>query len=395
MSEENAFAAENPFRNLDKRAFPKKSENSRQAPAPGKQEARRPAKKTQRPQERAGDADFAQTMRAEDQADSANFLAAMIGTAPLPAARAAQSRQKPPQKLADGLANPVLTPQKNPPRSKTADSPEPLEPVAREVRQPEVADTEAAERAFFRAALDNPRLGAGTGGKGQYGPGGKVAPLSRRDQRREDSRQAVRKAEEEHLVRAGESEEHSFAQAMRDVTPLTGKGRDIPPEVAPLPPAPVQEESNPLQDFMDGKLEFALASTDEYVEGHIVGLDLMTVGKLQAGQYSPESHLDLHGLNAAQAFQNLVGFIKGAYLKGQRTVLVVPGRGLNSPQGLPVLRTKVQEWFTQEPFRRVILAFCTARTSDGGAGALYVLLRKFRKDRGKVYWERKPADLDF
>lgn len=117
---------------------------------------------------------------------------------------------------------------------------------------------------------------------------------------------------------------------------------------------------------MEGKIEFALAATDEYIEGHVLGLDLITVGKLQAGRYSPEAHLDLHGLNAVQAFQTLVGFIKGAYLKGQRTLLVVPGRGRNSPHGMPILRTKVQEWLTQEPFRRVVLAFCTARPADGG-----------------------------
>lgn len=190
-----------------------------------------------------------------------------------------------------------------------------------------------------------------------------------------------------------EDEALAFASAMRDVEPLHGKGREVPSETPPpaLPPVSV---SNPLQDFLEGKLEFTLASTDEYVEGHVLGLDLLIVGKLQAGQFSPEAHLDLHGLNASQAFQTLVGFIKGAYLKGQRTVLVVPGRGLNSPSGMGVLREKVQNWFTQEPFRRVVLAFCTARPTDGGAGALYVLLRKFRKDRGKVYWDRRPADPD-
>ena len=145
---------------------------------------------------------------------------------------------------------------------------------------------------------------------------------------------------------------------------------------------------------MEGKLEFALAFTDEYVEGHVLGLDLLTVGKLQAGQFSPESHLDLHGMNAQQAFEALVGFFRAAYFKGQRTVLVVPGRGRNSPHGVPILREKVQEWFTQDPFKRVILAFCTARPADGGAGALYVLLRKFRKGQGKVCWERRPADPD-
>ena len=190
-----------------------------------------------------------------------------------------------------------------------------------------------------------------------------------------------------------DEEDINFFAAMQDVTPLSGKGREVAAE-APTSTPPVQTPSNPLQEFIDGKLEFALAFTDEYVEGHVVGLDLMLVGKLQAGQFSPESHLDLHGMNAQQAFDALVGFFRAAYFKGQRTVLVVPGRGLNSPHGISILREKVQEWFTQEPLKRVILAFCTAKPSDGGAGALYVLLRKFRKGGGKIYWERRPVDPD-
>ena len=187
-------------------------------------------------------------------------------------------------------------------------------------------------------------------------------------------------------------DEGAFASAMQGVTPLEGKGRSIQPEPVLLPTPTVSEK--PLQDIIDGKIEFSLAATDEYVEGHVVGLDLCVVGKLQAGQFSPEAHLDLHGLNAEQAFLSLVGFIKRSYLCGRRNLLIIPGRGKNSPSGVGILRERLQEWFTQEPFRRVILAFCTAKRVDGGPGALYVLLRKYRKDHGKVQWNRTPSDPD-
>lgn len=58
-----------------------------------------------------------------------------------------------------------------------------------------------------------------------------------------------------------------------------------------------------------------------------------------------------------------------------------------------MLRGKLQTWLTQEPFKRVVLAFCTAQPHDGGPGSVYVLLRKYRK-KGRVYWERLPADAD-
>ncbi len=190
---------------------------------------------------------------------------------------------------------------------------------------------------------------------------------------------------------APSEEENAFVRAMRDVAPLNGKGRAVAPETPP--PTPPAHAELSLQDFMDGKLEFALSMTGEYLEGHVVGLDELTMNKLRAGQYSPEAHLDLHGLNAVQAFQALVGFFRSAWHKGLRTVLVVPGRGRNSPDGIGVLRDKLQFWLTEEPFKRVVLAFCTARPADGGAGSVYILLRKYRK-KGKIYWERTPADPD-
>lgn len=187
------------------------------------------------------------------------------------------------------------------------------------------------------------------------------------------------------------TEEDDFLLAMKQVTPLQGKGRDVPPAVSQTTPPPSADTS--LQDFLDGKLEFALSMTDEYMEGHVVGLDQMIMNKLRAGGLSPEAHLDLHGLNAQQAFESLRGFMRGSWYKGLRTILVVPGRGKNSPDGVGVLRGKLQSWLTQDPFKRVVLAFCTAQPHDGGPGSVYVLLRKYKK-KGRVCWERMPADAD-
>jgi len=188
-----------------------------------------------------------------------------------------------------------------------------------------------------------------------------------------------------------DDEAAAFLTAMGTVSPLSGKGRDVAPAPEAGTPPPQGEMS--LQDFMDGKLEFALTFSDEYLEGHVVGLDQMILNKLRSGGLSPEAHLDLHGLNALQAFEALRGFFKGSWYKGLRTVLVVPGRGRNSPDGVGILREKLQSWLTQDPFKRVVLAFCTAQPHDGGPGSVYVLLRKYRK-KGRIYWERMPADSD-
>lgn len=211
-------------------------------------------------------------------------------------------------------------------------------------------------------------------------------------QKKEDHAENVSlKASKEDQVREESEDDALFLQAMSQVDPLQSRGRDVAPvPVAVRPPSPSEDS---LQDFIDGKLEFALSLTDEYLEGHVVGLDQMIMNKLRSGALSPEAHLDLHGLNAVQAFEALRGFMRGAWYKGLRTILVVPGRGRNSPDGMGILRSKLQTWLTQEPFKRVVLAFCTAQAHDGGPGSVYVLLRKYRK-KGRIYWERMPADAD-
>lgn len=186
----------------------------------------------------------------------------------------------------------------------------------------------------------------------------------------------------------------AFIQAMQGVAGITARGRDIriQPELARAQPVPPTTQA--LQDLLDGTVEFQLEYSEEYIQGHVSGFDPMEMGKMRSGQYSPEAHLDLHGMVAQQAYEALIFFMRAAYNKGLRMVLLIPGRGLNSPDGFGVLREKLQHWLTHDPFKRVVLAFCTAQPRDGGAGAVYVMLRKFKKSRGKIQWEKTPTDPD-
>lgn len=200
-----------------------------------------------------------------------------------------------------------------------------------------------------------------------------------------------KKPEPKPIIIPGPEEVDPFLDAMRNTKPLEGKGRAIAPRPIPRQVASLREYT--LEDFMAGKLEFAVSSTNEYLEGHVVGMDELIMNRLRAGGYSTEANLDLHGLNSSQAFEALRVFIRDSWLKDLRSVLIVTGRGRNSPDGQPVLRRKLQSWLIKEPFKRVVMAFCTARPHDGGPGSIYVLLRRFRK-KGPVCWERQFIDDD-
>lgn len=186
-----------------------------------------------------------------------------------------------------------------------------------------------------------------------------------------------------------------FAKAMRGVKPVSAKGREVTTPAGGGRQPQTRDPAQALRDVLEGRVEFALHHTDEYMEGFVVGVDPLVLARLRAGQYSPEKHLDLHGMNGRQAYEALSWFIREAYQRGLRTVVVVTGRGRNSPDGIGVLRPLLQRWLSREPFKRVVLAFCTARPGDGGPGAVYVLLRKYKKSRGKIIWNHTPADEDF
>ncbi|MDR2668817.1 MAG: Smr/MutS family protein [Desulfovibrio sp.] len=190
-----------------------------------------------------------------------------------------------------------------------------------------------------------------------------------------------------------ETDKALFESAVGSVRPLRGKGRAVPPPPPHRRRPPVPD--NTAQTMPVDDTAFTLRHTDEYFEGCVLGLDPAVMARLRSGRYSREKHLDLHGMNARQACDALHAFIRDAYMRSLRCVMVVTGRGRNSPDGVGVLRGLLQDMLCRAPFKRVVLAFCTAEARDGGAGAVYVLLRRQKKHRGKIIWDRLPPDDDY
>jgi DNA-nicking Smr family endonuclease len=108
---------------------------------------------------------------------------------------------------------------------------------------------------------------------------------------------------------------------------------------------------------------------DEYLAN---GVPRTTLRKLRRGDCPPEDKLDLHGCNANLSYERLLAFIQRATGKRLRCVLVIHGKGLNSPGGKAVLRGLTRHWLTQQ---RCVLGFCDAPLGKGGAGATLVLLK--------------------
>jgi DNA-nicking Smr family endonuclease len=157
-----------------------------------------------------------------------------------------------------------------------------------------------------------------------------------------------------------------------------------PGTVAPRPPRgapetfwhPDLDAVDELRALVSGDAPFDLSDSDEFIEGRVAGVDQNLVRKLRRGEFAVQGHVDLHGMTREEAKRAVEGFLRRSRNAGKRCVLVVHGRGLHSKDQLPVLKDALKTWLSTARFARHVLAFATARPVDGGAGAVYVLLRR-------------------
>ena len=179
----------------------------------------------------------------------------------------------------------------------------------------------------------------------------------------------------------GLTESELWSVAVDGARPLPDRSARIKPDPQPLSitPTPLDPDLgayDELRALLTGEVAFDIADTDEFIEGHAHGLDLQVVRKLRRGEFAVQAHLDLLGLLKEEAKAELEAFLTRSRQEGKRCVLVVHGRGLHSKDQVPVLKDALKKWMGRGRFTRQVLAFASARPHDGGAGAIYVLLKK-------------------
>ncbi len=180
---------------------------------------------------------------------------------------------------------------------------------------------------------------------------------------------------------ASDDEAMLFLEAVGEVEPV----RHGPTAVGPPPPDGAAMVRGPhddaesmarLAELVSATGAFDIADTDSTIEASVHGFDARVMRKLRSGEFDVRATMDLHGMTREAARVGVEAFIQKARIAGHRCVLIITGKGLNSVDQIPVLKIGVQQWLTQGRARSQVLAFCTAKPKDGGAGALYVLLRR-------------------
>ena len=148
------------------------------------------------------------------------------------------------------------------------------------------------------------------------------------------------------------------------------------PERSPTEPVPEQsrlEARKVLYESLFGDYDTSNIETGEELLYVHPGIDRTQFRKLRRGQYSVEAQLDLHGMTVATAKVAVENFLKACRARNKRCVLIIHGKGNGSFQKLPILKGKLNGWLQQ---RADVLAFCSTRPVDGGAGSVYVLLKR-------------------
>lgn len=173
---------------------------------------------------------------------------------------------------------------------------------------------------------------------------------------------------------AAQLEADLFRRSIGAVAPLAAPDRAA---VTPARPEPIARhhlanEKAALQESLSDDFDVeTLLDTDDSLSYTRSGVGADVVRKLRKGHWAIQDQLDLHGLRRDEAREALGAFLRKASRSGLRCVRIIHGKGLGSVNKEPVLKQKVRNWLVQ---KEEVIAFCQAKASDGGSGALVVLL---------------------
>jgi len=176
-----------------------------------------------------------------------------------------------------------------------------------------------------------------------------------------------------------------WSHVARSITPLD------PARVAPEPepePAVAVVEAAPARPTRRATAKAVLPAPP--APPPLAALEKGLKRQLQRGQRDADARIDLHGLTQEAAHRRLIAFLRRSQAEGHQLVIVITGKG--APKRLRdidedpfrpdpyasrgVLRRVVPEWLSLPELRPLVIGFEEATPGHGGAGALYVRIRR-------------------
>lgn len=180
-------------------------------------------------------------------------------------------------------------------------------------------------------------------------------------------------------------EELDLWQAVaRTARPLNGPMVPHPVVIDPAAPPLVEGKKLPgIPVFRVGE-KTPHFRKDDVLPAPGIQMDAKAFTRMSKGKLAPDARIDLHGMTVSEAHPELIRFILNAHSGGARLVLVITGKGKPGPDFGPIpqrygiLKHQVPNWLRSPPLVGLILQISDAHLKHGGAGALYVYLRRTR-----------------
>jgi len=183
-----------------------------------------------------------------------------------------------------------------------------------------------------------------------------------------------------------------WQKVIASVTPLHVRAapKRLPPEPAPAPvPQPVARPARTPLAVPIGKLvpsrpaRPAITLSTPMPDTHERRtLDASWDRRLSRGLVAPESSIDLHGHNLHAAYDRLDAGLAQAIAQVDRVLLLVTGKPprpeSERPHARGAIRAAVGDWLAASRHSDKIAAVRQAHPRHGGAGALYIVLRRPR-----------------
>ncbi len=165
-----------------------------------------------------------------------------------------------------------------------------------------------------------------------------------------------------------------FRDAIGDVRRM----QDASPPPRKAPPKPSARMAERDEDDARSEFQRGLETMEPRAAGDVLSyrrdiLPPRAFQRLKRGQFSVQDELDLHGATALQAEGLLRRFFADAHAHDHGCVRVIHGKGQRSDADTPVLKNLVDRLLRQ---RADVLAFHSAPPTQGGTGAVLVLLAR-------------------
>ncbi len=182
-------------------------------------------------------------------------------------------------------------------------------------------------------------------------------------------------AERRQIEKKAREEANIFRASVGNVAPLLTHDKVSLhlPRPEPIARQHLADEQAALAQSLSDDFDVeSLLDSDDSLSYSRPGVGADVVRKLRKGHWVIQDQLDLHGMRRDEAREQLAEFLRRTARRGLRCVRIIHGKGLGSINKEPVLKNKVRSWLVQKD---EVLAFCVAKASDGGSGALVVLLK--------------------